>query len=248
LLYRISKFGKDRMPHIGSELPDPQGIALISEWIASKGENKPITPTPGSTEAAMRTAIEWAKSPSLSSAQISTIANMATGPGKELFDGYLPHTGERKLGPNPRARAILSLEGDIERGRELFANTRNQCMNCHQIDGKGIAVGPDLSKIAKDNKREQILESILEPSRRIDPKYQSYTLNLEDGRGITGILIKKDQTGGIIRDAQGKDVSFKNEDVSSIKASSSSLMATGLLSDFTPQQAADLLAFLASKK
>ncbi len=34
LYYRMSKFGKGRMPHIGSELPDERGLKLIHDWIA----------------------------------------------------------------------------------------------------------------------------------------------------------------------------------------------------------------------
>src|SRR5262249_48926572 len=33
LYYRMAKFGKDRMPHIGAEWPDEAGLALIEQWI-----------------------------------------------------------------------------------------------------------------------------------------------------------------------------------------------------------------------
>src|SRR5581483_4101705 len=35
LLYRISKLGQGRMPHIGSESVDERGIRLIRDWIGS---------------------------------------------------------------------------------------------------------------------------------------------------------------------------------------------------------------------
>ena len=33
LFYRMEKFGRDRMPHIGSEIPDEAGLELIQKWI-----------------------------------------------------------------------------------------------------------------------------------------------------------------------------------------------------------------------
>ncbi|HZV05962.1 MAG TPA: PQQ-dependent sugar dehydrogenase, partial [Gemmataceae bacterium] len=34
LYFRLAKFGRDRMPHIGSERPDEAGLKLIEKWIA----------------------------------------------------------------------------------------------------------------------------------------------------------------------------------------------------------------------
>ena len=34
LYFRMAKFGRDRMPHIGSERPDEAGLKLIEQWIA----------------------------------------------------------------------------------------------------------------------------------------------------------------------------------------------------------------------
>jgi putative heme-binding domain-containing protein len=172
---------------------------------------------------------------------------MPPGPARELFEGYLP-SGERKLGQNPRPRAILSLAGDAKRGQEVFANSRNQCVSCHQIDGKGIAIGPDLSRIGKDRTREQLLQSILEPSRVVEAKYQSCTIVTLDGKTVTGIITRSDAASVTIRDATGKDHTIGKDNVELQKTSPVSLMATGLMADLTPQQAADLLEFLATRK
>ena len=46
LYFRMAKFGRDRMPHIGSERPDEAGLQLVEQWIAGmKGgavEPKPV--------------------------------------------------------------------------------------------------------------------------------------------------------------------------------------------------------------
>jgi len=48
----------------------------------------------------------------------------------------------------------------------------------------------------------------------------------------------------IVRDAKFTDHAFAPTELDSLKPSRLSLMATGLLADFTPQQAADLVEFL----
>ena len=247
LVYRMAKFGRDRMPHIGAELPDPKGLQLMWEWIAARSNVSGVI-RGQSTEAGIIQAVTACEKNVVMTDYVGEIEKFSPGPYRDLFEGYLPHTGERKLGPNPRPRAILQLKGDPAKGQELFANVRTQCVNCHQIDGKGIAVGPDLSHIAKERTREEILESLLEPSRRVEAKFQSYVVKTEDGRTLTGVIVAKDAKGITLRDAQGKDAIITNDNVTSLKPSAVSLMAAGLMSDFTPQQAADLLAYLSTKK
>src|SRR5262245_18149484 len=39
LFFRMAKFGRDRMPHIGSDRPDEAGLKLIEQWIAGMAGN-----------------------------------------------------------------------------------------------------------------------------------------------------------------------------------------------------------------
>ena len=49
---------------------------------------------------------------------VAAAAALPPGPVRDLFEGYLPSSekGERKLGSNPRPRAILSLKGEAGHG------------------------------------------------------------------------------------------------------------------------------------
>src|SRR5262249_16864198 len=62
-----------------------------------------------------------------------------------------------------RYRAALSLRGNGHRGNAVFA--RN-CQSCHQHQGQGHRVGPDLSGIA-GRAPEALLTDILEPNREV---------------------------------------------------------------------------------
>ena len=100
----------------------------------------------------------------------------------------------RRLGASIDAEQLLKLAGDVARGRTLFFDTAGvQCKTCHQIGGQGTALGPDLSEIGKKYNRAQLLESILEPSKAIDPKYLTHLVETKDGRVITGLLAARDE-------------------------------------------------------
>lgn len=79
------------------------------------------------------------------------------------------------------------IRGDAEAGRRLFFETAAiQCKNCHRIRGQGVELGPDLSQISKKFIGAQVLESILEPSKQVDPKFAAHLIETVDGRVYRG--------------------------------------------------------------
>lgn len=251
LMYRMAKFGKDRMPHIGAEVPDTKGLQLIARWIEGLKPGVEFVQNPADTltDPAALLAISVMGPEFVNPAIVTQMAKLPAGPVRDLFEGFFPpQPGERKLGQNPRPKQILSLTGDAERGRAVFLLERNQCVNCHKHGTAGKEIGPDLTHIGGTRTREDLLESLLDPSRRVEPKFQSYEAKCLDGQCVVGVLVKKDAKGVTIRDAKAKDFTFADADLDSFRPSRLSLMANGLLADLTPQQAADLLEFLAKSK
>jgi putative heme-binding domain-containing protein len=180
---------------------------------------------------------------------LAAAAKLQPGLVRDLFEGYLPtEPGERKLGSNPRPRGILALTGDAGRGEKLFWSQAVNCGSCHKIGDRGTAIGPELTHIGKERVREDLLQSILEPSRRIEPKYSAYSAQLADGRLVTGLLIQRDTEWIALRDAQNKELRFRAAEVEQLRPSRLSLMPDGQLSGLTPQAAADLLEYLATRK
>src|SRR5262249_12580882 len=117
---------------------------------------------------------------------LTAAAKLSTGPVRDLFEGYLSsgETGARKLGSSPRPKTILARTGDSARGENLFWSQAVNCGSCHKVGDRGTAIGPDLSTIGKSRSREDLLESILEPSRRIEPKFATYVAHTADGRSF----------------------------------------------------------------
>jgi putative heme-binding domain-containing protein len=271
LYYRLSKFGRDRMPQIGSELPDEAGLAVLHDWIKSlPATEPPAPPTDGnSTDAngaltaaeidrrlsSPATALALARrvgrhqlSADARAQVLASIAKLPPGPVRDLFDGYLPRTGERKLGTNPRPAAILALKGDADRGAAIFWTKETQCQNCHRIGDKGTALGPDLTAIGKTRTKLELLENLLDPSKRMEPQYVPFYAATSTGKTHTGLLVKRDATEVVLKDAQNQETRLKAAEVEQLSPGRQSLMPDGLLRDLTAQQAADLLEFLATRR
>ncbi len=244
LLYRMAKFGSGRMPHLGSEVPDPHGLALVRDWIRSL-ESVPaavagMTDVPAAVELACTLPEKW---------PLEQVAKLPPGPVRDLFEGYLPADRRvKKLGPNPKPATILDRTGDATRGAELFRAARSQCTNCHQVAGVGKNVGPDLTSIGKTRTRDHLLESLLEPSKKIELPYQAYLLRTVDGRALTGTLVRKTAAETVLKTADGTEVRVAAADIETVQPSRDSLMPAGLLADWTAQEAADLLAYLEARK
>ena len=164
---------------------------------------------------------------------------------RDLFERYLPEDQRtRRLGSVIDPARILTLSGDADRGSKLFFEAAQiQCRNCHKVQGRGKDVGPDLSEIGKKYERPKILESILEPSKEIDPKWVVYLVQTKLGEIHTGLLLKNTSDGVVLKDTQGKLTNIAAEDIALLLPQQRSLMPDLLVRDMTARQVADLLAF-----
>ncbi len=169
---------------------------------------------------------------------------------RDLFERFLPADQRiKRLGSVVRAEQILSLPGDPGRGRQVFFETSGvSCKNCHRIQKEGKEVGPELTTIGKKLTRVQLLESILEPSKLIEPKYVTYLAETDDGRIVTGLLLSRDDNEVVLKDALDKVSRIPTKQIEQLVPQRQSLMPDLLFRDLTAQQVADLLEYLGSLK
>ena len=263
LFFRMAKFGRDRMPHIGSEQPDEAGLRLIEQWIAGlqgRAERAAANPNgsepaallvdPKSATLAARRLGRGELTPETKESLLAAAAKLPPGNIRDLFEGYLPPDprGQRKLGSSPAPQKILVQQGDASRGEKLFWSETVNCGKCHRLGERGTAVGPELSTIGQTRSRADLLESLLSPSRRIEPKYAVYVVRTEDGRSLTGVLVQRDEKAVVLRDNQGQAIVLEASNVQTLQPSRLSLMPEGQMAGLTAQEAADLLAYLAACK
>jgi putative heme-binding domain-containing protein len=143
--------------------------------------------------------------------------------------------------------AALDLrKASVENGRKVLAESL--CLRCHQLGDRGAHIGPDLTTVGKRMDRRALLESILEPSRQIDPKYHNATYLLEDGRVVTGrtTSVSRSQIGLETDPLAAKVVTIARAEIVESRVSSVSPMPEGLLDTFTVEEVRDLLSYLQS--
>jgi putative heme-binding domain-containing protein len=140
----------------------------------------------------------------------------------------------------------------FERGKQLF--TVISCVQCHSMNKVGGKVGPDLSgvkqKLAEGKmKRLDVLREMLEPSFKIDKKYQTVVIVDLKGKIHTGIIAErtKDAVKLLANPLDKKPpVTIKVADIDEEYASKVSMMPLGLLNTMTMDEIFDLLAYVES--
>ena len=263
LLYRMASSSVGRMPHIGSREVDFKAVSLIAQWIEQmdtrnpsasnssvpQEESEAIVNAESKRREAFRIAIDAAKRRgAYEEAILRRLASDTDPMISSLFEAFLPEQERvKRLHVGARFSDIEDRIGDPMRGGELFREQgRLQCSRCHQVAGIGGAIGPSMDSIGRSLSRAQVFEAIAEPSRKIDPKYQTLRILTQDGEVITGLLVSESDTTIQIVSSAGEKFNVPLSDVSERRLEATSLMPAGLLEQLTSQEMADLLAYLAS--
>lgn len=137
-------------------------------------------------------------------------------------------------------QAELIKRADPIHGRELFSL---HCSACHQIDGIGTNVGPDISD-TRTKSRDYLLNAILDPNAAIDASYVQTQILTVDGNRCDGLYVTEDSESVTIQQAGGENLVLLRTEIDQIKTSGISLMPEGFEATLKPQQMNDLVSFL----
>lgn len=138
-------------------------------------------------------------------------------------------------------KSALPASRDIAAGRQVF---QKNCAICHQVRGQdGVKIGPDLGTVHNWSE-EAILAAILAPNLSISSGYDTWSATLQNGETVEGIIASETGSAITLRNAAGADRTISREDIRSLKALNVSLMPQGLEAQITPEEMANLLAFL----
>ncbi len=147
----------------------------------------------------------------------------------------------------PTARVIPEIAGgDWERGRQVFAGA-GACLSCHQVNGDGGVIGPDLSNLVHRD-YASVLKDIVDPSAAINPDRIAYHLELKDGTSLLGMILEDTRESVVVAEVAGSKRTIAKSGIKAMKASAVSLMPPGLWSALAPQQQKDLMTFLLLEK
>ena len=162
---------------------------------------------------------------------------------QELF----PMAVSKDKRPVPVIAELVSREGDVERGRIVFAGV-GTCAKCHVVAGQGIEVGPDLSEIGDKLAPAAMYESILYPSAGISHNYESWLVLTDEGQTVSGVLLGDSAQEFRIKDDKGIVHSVDVDSIEEKKKLDLSLMPADLHELMTEQELIDLVRYLATLK
>jgi putative heme-binding domain-containing protein len=133
-------------------------------------------------------------------------------------------------------------------GKQIFQVAN--CVACHKMDGVGNVFGPDLVKLDQKMQSLDILKELLEPSTRINEKFQPYIFELESGKVVTGLVLE--ETADTIRVIENplanlQPVDLKPADIAQRRKSTSSIMPKGLLDKLSREEILDLVAYVVAR-
>ncbi len=155
-------------------------------------------------------------------------------PAPEASDGVLPSFAQ-----------LAKKSGDVGHGEKIFSGI---CVTCHQVNGKGIDFGPNLSEIGTKLGKDALYESVVVPDAGIEFNYETTLLTFKDGNSAIGIVISDTEQEVALKAVGAIVTKYKKSDIASRTKQKNSLMPTGLQRAMSQQDLVDLIEYLAALK
>jgi putative heme-binding domain-containing protein len=148
------------------------------------------------------------------------------------------------------AELLVELEHgrSFRHGKQLFEIA--SCVACHRLNGTGNVFGPDLAQLDPKLGSADILRDIIEPSHKINEKFQSYSFELASGKIITGLILN--ETADVVEVIENpllnsNPLRLRPSEIASRVQLSKSAMPEGLLDRLTRDEILDLVAYVFSR-
>jgi putative heme-binding domain-containing protein len=163
---------------------------------------------------------------------------------QKLTKDLPPADRERDRLINRRRSAYATAAAKPADGERVF---QKNCMVCHQIDGKGALVGPQLTGVGNRG-LERLCEDILDPNRNVDVSFRTTVLTLNDGDTVSGLFGREEGEQVVLADAAGKEFNVAKKTVKERSQTESSLMPDNFGDAIPPEEFNALLAYLLANR
>ena len=138
--------------------------------------------------------------------------------------------------------------GDIRRGQLVFHSEKAACYSCHAIGYRGGNVGPDLTRIGSVRADRDLLEAIVFPSASFVRSFEPIAVATSDGKVYNGLLRGETADELLLATGVNQEARIARREIEEMRPSTVSVMPAGLDQQLTPQELADLVAFLKACK
>ncbi len=204
--------------------------------------------------------IDGARKLALANVPKDQLAHFNSISGQSMLDSAnnsrLAVNGPRPKGPGRRWQVDSALfviqhdssTRDLANGKAMFAAAL--CSSCHNMNGEGGAVGPDLSQLGTRFSAHDILESIIEPSKVISDQFAATNFYMKDGSSIIARLKNEDNDKYYIIQNPFTPQTVREIPKSAVSRTSvsdaPSIMYPGLINSLNPEELKNLMAYLMS--
>jgi putative heme-binding domain-containing protein len=155
--------------------------------------------------------------------------------------GGLPNADRQKVIDDSMFATTQS--GDANLGKIVY---KNQCSKCHQHQGEGVKIGPDMTGMAAHPKKELLIH-IMDPNRDVEGNFRQYVVSTKGGKILTGMLASETKSSIELIDTEAKKQTVLRDDIDEIKASDRSLMPEGFEKQLSKPDLVNLLEFLTQR-
>ncbi len=149
------------------------------------------------------------------------------------------------LSPKEMASMVSAVKtkGDAKRGEAIFRRADLSCLKCHAIGGAGGKVGPDMISLGGSAQLDYIVDSLLNPNKKVKENYNAVTVVTDQGKVFSGVLVRRTDSQLVLRDVNDNIMNIPLDQIDE-EAPAASLMPVGLLDKLTQQELIDLTRFL----
>ena len=144
----------------------------------------------------------------------------------------------------PPISELAKRTGDPVKGEQIFFSEATACHRCHQVNGNGIAIGPDLSQIGDKLGKDALLEAILDPNNGIAFGFEAWTVTTKSDEEVYGLLTSETGDELVVKDLSGILHRLKKPEIATRTQSKFSLMPAGLQASMKVQELVDLIEFM----
>lgn len=150
------------------------------------------------------------------------------------------------LSPEQMAAMVekVKTQGDPARGEAIYRRQQLLCQTCHAIGDAGGVLGPNLVSIGGSAPVDYLIESLLEPSKKIKEGYHMVIIGTKDGKVFSGGLVQDGGDEVVIRDPANQLQKIPKAQISSRQMSPASMMPPGLTASLREDEFVDLVRFL----
>jgi putative membrane-bound dehydrogenase-like protein len=135
--------------------------------------------------------------------------------------------------------------GNQQQGRELaFKHQSANCMKCHSFNDYGGTAGPGFNGIGKRLSRQELLEALIDPSKRIAPGFGVVVLDLNTNKTVSGILQEENDNSLSVKIGSRADTVILKEHITKRIDAGSSM--PDMKNFLTKREIRDLVSFLAT--